>query len=498
MKKISLCGVLAVMLALPLSAVPPKYIVWGEGAVKWLMTKEEAKQWKSVKTDDEAQAFVDLFWARRDPTPATARNEFKEDFDARVKFADDNFGDGRVPGSLTDRGRAFILLGPPYRVSGQAGGNTPGGQQPLVGGRSPVDITPYGPTSQIHKQYWMYEHEKKPKYIQQADFTLVFSEESRNDWHIATTERTNPEALFMQAVNAFIVNPKLTKAPVFESPKPVKLTSFRNPELKTAYDEFKTSGKPSIGASSLTWGEFVSSEGERFVSAQMYAPSGSGLAAGQKVDFFSILENSAGEIVDVRENDLTMLAAGQDAYVDKSIPVEPGTYTATFGIAADGKVIAASKTQMTIEGLDPKATGVSPLLIASSVYPMTSEWRPTDPFTFGGLKVVPKGDSVFSPSGDLWYFVELRNPGVTDAGTPNVRVQVDIKGKTATGSKVQWGQPMKDANLAKLTGETTRFGLGLAIPLEGFKPGEYSIKVHVVDVVLGKDYSLEKQFRVRG
>ena len=495
MKTITLCGIFAIVVSGSALAVPPKYIVWGEGPAKWLMTREEARKWKSVSTDEEAQAFVDLFWARRDPTPATSRNEFKEDFDARVKFADDNFSDGRDPGSLTDRGRVFILLGPPYRVSGGAGAQSKAMSAP---NRSPADITPAKPTSQVDRQNWMYAHEKKPKYVVQSDFTIIFEDVGRNDWHMATTERVNPEAILMQAATASIVSPALTKAPVFESPKPERMTTFRNPEVKAAYEQFRAGDKTSVGNANLTWGEFVSSEGDRFVSAQLYAPFGSGLNPGQKVDFFSVLENKAGEIVDVRETDATMVAAGQDAYVDKSIPVEPGTYTATFGIAADGKVVAVSRTPMTIEGIDPKGSGISPLLIASSVTPLKTEWRPTDPFTFGGLKVVPKGDAVFSPSGDLWYFVELRNPGVTDAGTPNIRVQVDIKGKTAAGGPVQMRLPMKDANLAKLIGETTRYGLGLAIPLEGFKPGEYNLKVHVVDVVLGKDYSLEKPFRVRG
>jgi len=52
--------------------------------------------------------------------------------------------------------------------------------------------------------------------------------------------------------------------------------------------------------------------------------------------------------------------------------------------------------------------------------------------------------------------------------------------------------------LAGPIGETNRYALGLAIPLEGFKTGDYTMKVRVVDVVLGKEYDFEKPFRVRG
>jgi GWxTD domain-containing protein len=498
-KNISICGVFGIVLSTAVMAqVTPKHQTWGDGPVRHLMTKEDLKQWKAVKSDQEAENFIELFWARRDPTPDTRRNEFQEDFEQRVKFADDNFSNGIQPGSLTDRGKAFVLLGPPYRVSGKAGNAS----QSDGGSRIPStdaqgNLTVIRPVSDPTQQIWMYAHEKKPRYIAQNDFTLVFLEEARDEWKVAHTERVNPDLIFQQAVTAFVISPKLTKPPVYTNAAPQRTTSFKNAVLKTAYEQFRSADKETIGNAILTWGEFVTMEGEHFVSAQVYVPAGGDIAPDQKVTSFSVIENKAGEIVDIREDATTMIASGGDAYLDRSLQLDPGTYKATFGVASDGRILAAARTPMTIEGLDPKATGTSPLLLASKVYPLTTAPQPMDPFTFGGLKVVPKGDASFSPSGDLWYFVELRNPGVTDAGVPNMRVRIDIKGKTAKGP-VELRMPMKDTAVAKLAGETNRYALGLAIPLEGFKPGEYTMKVHVVDVVLGKEYDFEKQFRVRG
>jgi GWxTD domain-containing protein len=502
MKTISMYALLAIVICTSAVAnVSPKFVDWADGPAKYLMTKEEARTWKTLRSDDEAQAFIDLFWARRDPTPATPRNEFREDFEARVDFADRNFSNGKLNGALTDQGKVFILLGPPYRVSAQAGKDAESASTFAGATKAPVDsqgnLLLGHPTAEPNKQFWMYEHDKKPKFLSQADFTIVFADEGRGDWRMGMTERVNPETLFIQAVNASIVSPKLTKAPAYEKPAVVRKTTFANPDLKTAWEQFRSSDKQTIGNANLTWGEFVTSEGEQYVSAQIYVPKGGDIPTGQKITSFAVVENKNGEIVDVKEDDATMMALGRDAYIDRSIDVTPGTYTATFGVASGGKILAASRVPMTIEGLDPAATGVSPLLIASEVYPLKTEWRPADPFTFGGLKVVPKGDALFAPGGDLWYFVELRNPGVTDQGVPNVRVQIDINGKTAKGPK-ELKFPMKDTNLARLKGEKSRYGLGLAIPLDGFVPGDYTMKVHVVDGVLGKNYDFEKPFRVGG
>ncbi len=86
---------------------------WRRGPEKFLMTNEEEKAWKAVTSDAAATAFIDLFWARRDPTPGTPRNEFREEFFTRVRYADASFAEKRRRGALSDRGQVYIVLGPP-------------------------------------------------------------------------------------------------------------------------------------------------------------------------------------------------------------------------------------------------------------------------------------------------------------------------------------------------------------------------------------------------
>src|SRR5687768_12634990 len=105
---------LCVLVASTASAAPSeKYKEWREGPVQWIMTSAEMREWKSLKTDEEADRFIDLFWARRDPTPGTAVNEFHIDFDVYVNSADQQFAEKGRRGSLTDRGRVAIVLGRP-------------------------------------------------------------------------------------------------------------------------------------------------------------------------------------------------------------------------------------------------------------------------------------------------------------------------------------------------------------------------------------------------
>ncbi len=85
----------------------------GEGPTRWLMLPDEQRQLRRLRTTREAVDFIEAFWRRRDPDPNAAGNEFSKVFYERVEAADRLYPEGATRGSLTDRGRALILLGPP-------------------------------------------------------------------------------------------------------------------------------------------------------------------------------------------------------------------------------------------------------------------------------------------------------------------------------------------------------------------------------------------------
>src|SRR5712692_4149936 len=117
MRMVLTAAVVAAMAMNGFAALSQKYLDFGNGPAQWIMTKDEQTKWKAIKDDAEAQAFIDLFWARRDPTPGTPANEFRDEFDVRVKYADDHFAHGKSRGAMTDRGRVVIIMGGPTAVS---------------------------------------------------------------------------------------------------------------------------------------------------------------------------------------------------------------------------------------------------------------------------------------------------------------------------------------------------------------------------------------------
>ena len=89
----------------------PKYAEF-YSEVQYIMTGEERKIFLELP-DSERDAFIEDFWKRRNPIPDSAENAFKTEYEARVLRANQLFhGEGRA-GYLTDRGRIYILFGPP-------------------------------------------------------------------------------------------------------------------------------------------------------------------------------------------------------------------------------------------------------------------------------------------------------------------------------------------------------------------------------------------------
>ncbi len=84
------------------------YKKWLNEDVVWIITDEERAAFKQLTNDEERDNFIEAFWQRRDPTPDTEENEYKEEHYRRIAYANEHFAAG-IPGWKTDRGRIYIM-----------------------------------------------------------------------------------------------------------------------------------------------------------------------------------------------------------------------------------------------------------------------------------------------------------------------------------------------------------------------------------------------------
>jgi GWxTD domain-containing protein len=100
-----------------------QYKKWLDEDVVYIITPEERAAFKQLSNDEERDNFIEAFWQRRDPTPDTEENEFKEEHYRRIAYANEHFAAG-VPGWKTDRGHMYIVYGPPDEIDSHPSGGT--------------------------------------------------------------------------------------------------------------------------------------------------------------------------------------------------------------------------------------------------------------------------------------------------------------------------------------------------------------------------------------
>ena len=99
------------------------YKKWLNEDVAYIITDEERTAFKRLNTDEEREQFIEQFWLRRDPTPDTVENEYKEEHYRRIAYANDHYASG-IPGWKSDRGRIYIMYGPADEIDSHPSGGT--------------------------------------------------------------------------------------------------------------------------------------------------------------------------------------------------------------------------------------------------------------------------------------------------------------------------------------------------------------------------------------
>lgn len=85
---------------------------WLSEDVVYIITDQEHADFAKLTTDEQRDKFIEDFWERRNPAPGSQENKFKEEHYRRVAYTNENFA-AEIPGWKTDRGRIYIIYGPP-------------------------------------------------------------------------------------------------------------------------------------------------------------------------------------------------------------------------------------------------------------------------------------------------------------------------------------------------------------------------------------------------
>ena len=473
---LALSGIAAFLLATAPGEVLAKSELakWSDGPIRYIAQKDELKTFKKLKKDTDRALFIDRFWARRDPTPETLQNEYRQIFWERVKGANDLFLDSAGPGWKTDRGKIYILYGPPTKIEEdlhvQTGGSASAGQGLIR---------------------WLYEGRPEQRTDLDAVTVVAFVRNLGGEYRVSYDPLLS--SIFFD-VNAF------------EDPRERAIDRYLNSrgvgksELSVMLDLGKMQEVPPHALVVMERVETVESYEtyELKVNLSRYLhPDELDVIAVVTVDVSDSSEKVSPSVIarfaDADDPGRQPKMLGEDAFRVDSVDgkrvaqarleLRPGRYEVTV-VVVDPETAATGMQRLSLAVPERSADlRLSDLLWADRLEPLpyASLASHDEPFHVGPYRVLPRMSSDFQAGETLRVFYEIYG------GRPPYRVSYRIEGRELDGSWTALGQPS--------TAEQTTPSQGWEMPTTAAWPaGDYRVKIAVDD---GLDGRVEAQLPFR-
>jgi GWxTD domain-containing protein len=483
------------------------YKKWLNEDVAYIITDEERAAFKRLQTDEEREQFIEQFWLRRDPTPDTVENEFKEEHYRRIQYANDHFASG-IPGWKTDRGRIYIVFGPPDERDEHPSGGTYE-RPPEEGG---------GETTTYPFEDWRY------RYIEGIgnDVTIEFVDPTMTGEYHMTMDPSEKDALTYVPGAGLTLMEQLglsDKTARFNRTDGTHMGVPLGGTQTAAYDEFtrleqftKLQKPPEVKFKDLeaqvnskitynilpmtarvdyfplTDASCLTSIALQFNNKDLQFSSKDGVQKAT-VDIYGRITTMTRRVVQVFEDTVTVDSpkemlqdyAKLRSIYEKTIPLAPGTYRLNV-VAKDvvGGNIANYELRMDVPRTDPDKLSTSTLVLADMIQKVPTKSIGAGQFVIGDSKVRPRVDETFKQDEKMGIYLKLYNfegDEKTHKPSGQVEYQVFKKGSNEPVPGYQFTEDVTQVPNASAASVT----LEKLLPLKGLAPGQYELKIKVTD-----------------
>lgn len=442
---------------------------WASSPEAYFLTRAERADWNALSSRDARADFKERYWLKRDPSPGTGKNEFREMVASRIKTADSRFGIEKTPGSRTARGLVFIVLGSPARAQNDLTPQPPASTQRRAGvGVTPVAITEGNETTVT----WIYEQDRTPRILQiieRPSFQVrIVIEPSRH------LDSIQDPGLFNEirevVARKSIVNPDLVPAGDAGLQGAGGPDALPRQELAPAVRQALVDAPAAVrrGGSFVGSAVVFRDKGSAESLLWVFTPPPS-----RRAFFHALVRADDGhEVASVSEpaavsGSFSTHAPGLVALRRLRLP--PGFYSAAVALTEEGgKVLASAVLALQVPAVE-KEFAVSSLILTRGPAPPASGSDPI--FTFGGATLPPRADGAFAQAESLWYFAEVANPADP--------ARVVLEPRLRRGPEPVAALPPFAAKLQPIG--AGRYLVGIELPLGTLGPGDYVLYVSVRD-----------------
>ena len=435
------------------------YKKWLDEDVRWIITDEEQKAFKLLSNDEERDQFIEAFWQRRDPTPDTIENEFKEEHYRRMAYANEHFAAG-IPGWKTDRGRIYIMYGPADEIEAHPSGGSY--ERPMEEGGGETSTYPF--------EDWRY------RYLEDVGQEVIIEFVDTcmcGDYHM-TMDRSEKDALLYTPNAGLTLYEQMgmaSKADRFTGGGLERLGTgpFSNTQQTKQFDRleqfYKLQKPPAVKFKDLeevvshkisvnlmpfdVRTDFVRVTGDTVLvpitiqvkNRDVTFVNKEGVQRGT-VNIFGRVTTLTGKVVQTFEDtvqvdvpaELLPKVTENSSVYWKALPLRPSLYRIDVAVKdVNGDRSGLWSSRLLVPSYDDDRLASSSLIVADTMQPVSTKEIGTGMFVIGNTKIRPRvaaanGKPVaFKRNQKVYFWMQVYNLGVDDkTHKPSATVEYDV------------------------------------------------------------------------
>ena len=494
------------------------YRKWLNEDVAYIITDEERKAFSRLANDEEREQFIEQFWLRRDPTPDSVENEYKEEHYRRIAYSNERYASG-FPGWKSDRGRIYITFGPPDEIESHPSGGTY--ERPWEEGG--------GTTSTFPFEKWRY------RYIDGigSDVNIEFVDTTMTGEYRMTMDPSEKDALLMVPGAGLTMMEQMgmankadrfsrtdgTRLGTGNTPLPARMQQFERLQQYTLLQKPPAVKFKDLEAqvnSRITYNllpmvaraDFFPATANTVMSNITLQFERSDLQFKQEenmskavVNIYARITSMTRRVVNVFEDVVTVdvptalleqAAKGSSIY-QKSVPLPPGMYRLNI-VAKDivGGNMVNHEMPLNVPRMDEDQLFASSLILADVLEKVPTRSIGTGQFVIGSSKVRPRMNDQFKRDEKMGIYMKLYNFSPDEkTAKPQGQVEYEIL-KNSDNSKVL--EFVED--VAGLEGSAAQLTIEKLLPLQSLEPGKYTLKLKVTDKIKNETLTQQAQFSI--
>ncbi len=493
---------------------------WLKEDVAYIISPEEKAIFSRLTTVEEKEQFIEQFWLRRSPDPTRSENEYKAEHYRRIQYANDWFHSGEA-GWKTDRGRIYIMYGPPTEVTRYGGGQYERSYN--EGG---------GLTTTYPFERWIYRHLEglgdnvELEFVDDSlagEYRLAMSPHEKDALlNVPNAGLTLEESLGLapksdRIRNLYAANPQSSafkstgfRDSVFERMQQY-FTLQRPPEIR--FKDLKEVVTASVQYNMVPFrvrADWLFLGGESVLvpitikidNNQLTYRESLGIQRAT-VNVYGSVRSLQGVIAAEFEEVLTAdytpetvaYKSFQNSVYQKQVVLKPGLYRLDLAVKdVDGGKTGSLQTRLQIPRFASENLALSPVILSKKVEELQRNAAAPGLFEVGDLKIIPEVGDSFTVRDRFFFYLQVYNAQLDpSSATPSLAVSYSVR-STGNGSIV-FSQEDDQGKLIHYHSPQRVVLLG-RVPLQGWAAGKYQIRIEIRDRLSGGKASTTASFDV--